>query len=147
MMAKIYHVDLAVEERQALLRLIRTGKSSARKINRARILLLADEGRSDQEIQEVLHTSAATVGRTRKRLVEGNLEYALDERKRCGAPRKLDARQEAYLIALACSEPPPGRARWTLQLLCDKLVELGVVHEISDETVRLRLKKTRSSRG
>jgi transposase len=146
-MGKIYHVNLTDEERESLLKLIRSGKPSARKVNRAHILLLADEGRIDQEIQEVLHTGRSTVERTRKRFVEGNLEYALNENKRSGAPRKLDDKQEAYLVALACSKPPLGRSRWTLQLLSDKLVELGVVDEISDETVRLRLKKTRSSHG
>ena len=141
-MAKIYHVDLTEEERESLLQLIRTGKPSARKVTRARILLLADEGKLDREIQEALHTGLSTIERTRKRFVEGNLEYALNEKKRSGAPRKFDGKQEAYLVALACSPPPSGRVRWTLQLLSDKLVELGVVEKISDETVRLRLKKT-----
>ena len=141
-MAKIYHVDLTEEERESLLQFIRTGKPSARKVNRARILLLADEGKLDREIQEALHTGLSTIERTRKRFVEGNLEYALNEKKRSGAPRKFDGKQEAYLVALACSPPPSGRVRWTLRLLSDKLVELGVVEKISDETVRLRLKKT-----
>mgnify|MGYP000256371832 CR=1 FL=1 len=104
-MAKIYHVDLTEEERERLLRLIRTGKPSARKVNRARILLLADEGKLDREIQEALHTRRSTVERTRKRFVEGNLDYTLNEKKRCGAPRNLDGKQEAYLVALACSPP------------------------------------------
>jgi transposase len=146
-MAKIYHVNLTNEERESLLKLIRSGKPSARKVNRARILLLADEGKTDQNIQEALHTSRSTIERTRKRFVEGNLEYALSEKKRSGAPRKFDGKQEAYLVALACSKPPAGRARWTLQLLSDKLVELGIVDEISDETVRLRLKKTMLNLG
>jgi len=141
-MAKIYHVDLTEEEREQVLKLIRTGKSSARKVNRARILLLAEEGKLDREIQEALHTSRSTVERTRKRFVEGNLEYALNEKRRSGAPRKFDGKQEAYLVALACSPPPAGRVRWTLQLLAAKLVEWKVVDAISDETVRLRLKKT-----
>lgn len=141
-MAKIYHVDLSEEEREHLLKLIRTGKPSARKVYRARILLLADEGKLDREIQEALHTSRSTVERTRKRFVEGNLEYAPTEKKRSGAPRKLDGKQEAYLVALACSPPPAGRVRWMLQLLSDKLVELKVVDAISTETVRVRLKKT-----
>jgi transposase len=146
-MAKIYHVNLTDEERESLLKLIRRGRPSARKVNRARILLLTDEGKPDQDIQEALHTSRATIERTRKRFVEGNLEYALNEKKRSGAPPKLDGKQEAYLIALACSKPPSGRVRWTLKMLSDKLVELGVVDEISDETVRLRLKKTMLSHG
>jgi len=141
-MAKIYHVDLTDEERESLLQLICKGKPSARKVTRARILLLADEGKLDRDIQEALHTGLSTIERTRKRFVEGNLEYALTEKKRSGAPRKFDGKQEAYLVALACSPPPLGRVRWTLQLLSDKLVELKVVDAISDETVRLRLKKT-----
>lgn len=141
-MALIYHVTLTEEERESLLKLIRTGKPSARKVNRARILLLADEGKPDREIQAALHTSRSTIERTRKRFVEGNLDGALNEKPRSGAPRKLDGKQEAYLVALACSPPPSGRVRWTLQLLADRLVQLGVVEEISGETVRLRLKKT-----
>ena len=141
-MAKIYHVNLTEEERESLLKLIRTGKPSARKVNRARILLLTDEGKPDGEIQEALHTSLSTIERTRKRFVEGNLEGALNEKPRGGAPRKLDGKQEASLVALACSPPPSGRIRWTLHLLADRLVQLGVVEEISGETVRLRLKKT-----
>ena len=139
---KIYIVDLTKEERTHLLDYIKSGKRSARKLNRARILLLADEGKADGEVAEALHTGTATVQRTRQRFVEGNLEYALNEKRRSGAPRKFDGKQEAYLVALACSPPPAGRVRWTLQLLADKLVELKVVDAISDETVRLRLKKT-----
>jgi len=142
-MAKIYHVDLTDEEGESLLHLIGKGKPSARKVTRARILLLADEGKLDRDIQEALHTSRSRVERTRKRFVEGNLEYALTEKKRSGVPRKFDGDQEAYLGALACSPPPSGRVRWTLQLLSDKLVELKVVEVISREVVRLRLKKTR----
>ena len=141
-MAKIYHVDLTEEERERLLKLIHTGKPSARKVHRARILLLADEGKLDRDIQEALHTSRSTVERTRKRFVEGNLEYALNEKKRSGASRKFDGKQEAYLVALACSPPPSGRVRWTLQLLSDRLVLLKVIYAISKETVRLSQKKT-----
>jgi len=140
-MGKIYHVNLTAEERESLLQLIRQSKPSARRVNRARILLLADEGKPDGDIQAALHTSRSTVVRTRQRLVEGNLEYALTEQPRCGAPRKLDRSQEAELVALACSPPPSGHARWTLQLLADRLMEREVVDEISAETVRLRLKQ------
>lgn len=146
-MAQIYHVSLTVEERESLLALVRRGKSSVRKVMRAQLLLLADEGKSDNDIQAALHTSLSTILRTRKRFVEEGLEAALNEKPRSGAPCKLNGKQEAYLIALACSNPPVGRDRWTLRLLADKLVELDVVEEISDETVRLRLKKTRLSRG
>lgn len=147
MAKKIYIVDLDEEERPFLLQFIKSGKQSARKINRARILLLADEGKTDKEIAQVLHTSESTVQRTRQRFVEGNLEYALNERPRPGAQRKLAGKGEATLIALAKSEPPEGRKEWTLQLLADRLVELEVVDSVSYETVRRELKKTASSLG
>lgn len=146
-MAQVYHVSLTAKERESLLALVRRGKSPVRKVMRAQLLLLADEGKADNDIQAALHTSLSTILRTRKRLVEEGLAAALNEKPRSGAPCKLNGKQEAYLIALACSNPPVGRGRWTLQLLADKLVELDVVEEISDETVRLRLKKTKLSRG
>ena len=142
---KIYVVDLTNEERTYLLDFIKSGKRSARKLNRARILLLADEGRTDREIAEALHTGTATVQRTRRRFVEGNLEGALNERPRPGGSKKLDEKGEAILEALAHSEPPEGRKRWTLHLLADRLVELKVVESISHETVRRELKKSESS--
>jgi len=92
-MAKIYHVNLTEEERESLLQLIRRGKPPARQVTRARMLLLADEGKTDAEIRGSLCSSIPTIQRTRRRLVEGNLEYALNERSRCGAPRKLEERQ------------------------------------------------------
>jgi len=147
MAKKIYIVDLDEEERPSLLQFIKSGKDSARKINRARILLLADEGKTDKETSEALHTSVPTVQRTRQRFVEGNLEYALNERPRPGGERKLAGKGEATLIALAKSEPPEGRKNWTLQLLADRLVELKVVDDVSYETVRRELKKTTSSLG
>ena len=144
---KIYIVDLTEEERSYLLDFVRHGKSSARKYNRARILLLADEDRSDREIAEVLHTGTATVPRIRRRFVEGNLDGALNERPRLGGEKKLDEKGEAILETLAQSEPPAGRKRWTLQLLADRLVELRVVDSISHETVRQELKKRGLSLG
>jgi len=142
-MNKIYIVDLMKDERASLLGLITSGRRAARKLNRARILLLAAEDRTDHEIAAVLHTSVPTVQRTRQRFVEGNLEYALSERRRCGRPRKLEGRGETKLIALAQSIPPAGRKRWTTQLLADKLIELQVVDDVSDETVRRELQKTK----
>jgi transposase len=139
-MNKIYIVDLTEEEQACLLNIVKTGKRSSRKINRARILLLADEERKDRKIAGVLHTSVPTVQRTRQRFVEGNLEYALNEQHRCGRPRKLKEAGEAVLIALARGVPPAGRKKWTTQLLADKLVERGVVDDVSDETVRRVLK-------
>jgi transposase len=146
---KIYIVDLTEEERACLLALIKSGQHSARKLTRARILLLADEGKTDQEIAEALHTSTPTVQRTRQRFVEGNLEGALNERPRLGGrkSKKLDERGEAILETLARSEPPAGRKSWTLQLLADKLVALKVVDSISYETVRRELKKRGLSLG
>lgn len=144
---KKYVVDLNKDEKERLERLTTKGKSGARKIRRARILLLADEGYIDKEIARALGAAVTTVERVRKRFVEEGLEAALSERPRPGAARKLDGHQEAYLVALACSDPPEGKKRWTMQMLADKLVRLEVVEEISDETVRRTLKKGASSRG
>ena len=144
---KIYIVDLTPEERTYLLDLIKGGKHRSRKLNRARILLLADEGKTDGEIAEALHTGTATVQRTRQRFVEGNLEGALNERRRPGGPKKLDEKGEAILETLAHSKPPEGRKRWTLQLLADRLVELKVVDSISYETVRKEIEKNDLSLG
>jgi len=124
---KIYIVDLTGEERAYLLDFIKSGEKSARKLSRARILLLADENKSDREIAEVLHTGASTVQRSRQRFVEGNLEGALDERPRQGRSKRLDEKGEAILETLTHSKPPEGRKRWTLQLLADRLVQLKVV--------------------
>ena len=143
MPAKIHIVNLEGEERNTLLKLTSTGSLSARKMKRAQILLKADEGWKDKEIIEALNTSRSTVERTRKRFVEGGLDRALNEDPRPGQRTKLDGRGEAHLIALACSDAPEGHARWTLRLLADKLVELGVVDAISHEAVRQRLKKMR----
>jgi transposase len=144
---KIYIVDLTTEERTYLLDLIKSGKRRSRKLNRARILLLADEGKTDGEIAEALHTGTATVQRTRQRFVEGNLAGALNERRRPGGPKKLDEKGEAILETLAHSKPPEGRKRWTLQLLADRLVQLKVVDSISYETVRKEVKKNDLSLG
>jgi transposase len=144
---KRYVVELTGTERTQLLDLTSKGKVSARKLNRAHILLLADEGRTDLEIAAALHVSKSTVERVRTRFVTGNLDFALTEQMRPGARRKLDGKQEAFLVATACSSAPEGRSRWTLQLLADRLVELKVVDSISRDTVRRTLKKTISSRG
>jgi transposase len=147
MPAKLYKVDLRSEERQDLERLTHKGKISARKMKRAQILLKAADGLRDEEIIQALSVSHSTVERTRRRFVEGGLERALNEDPRPGQQRKLDGRAEAHLIALACSERPDGQARWSMRLLADKLVQLGVVEHISHETVRQTLKKTTSSHG
>jgi transposase len=146
-MKKVYVVDLTKEEKAELLDLVGKGEARARKMNRAHILLLANEGRTDKDIAQALHTSPSTVERTRRRFVEGGLERALNESPRPGGKRKLTGKQEAYLVALACSDPPEGKKRWSMQLLADRLVELEIVEEISDETVRRTLKKGTLSRG
>lgn len=140
-MKKVYVVDLAEEEQTELLDLVGKGEVRARKLNRAHILLLAKEGRTDKDIAEALHTSPSTVERTRRRFVEGGLERALNESPRPGGKRKLRGKQEAYLVALACSDPPEGKKRWSMQLLANRLVEVGMVEKISDETVRRTLKR------
>ena len=146
-MSKRVEIELTPEDRQALQDLTRKGKTSARKLNRARILLLVDEGRAESDIRWILDTSGNTIWRTKKRYNAGGLDWALNDEPRAGAPPKLDGKQEALLVALACSDPPEGRETWTMQLLADKLVELSVVTSISDETVRTTLKKTTLSRG
>jgi len=146
-MPKLYRVDLEDEEKQSLLEMARKGKLSARKLGRAHMLLLAAEGKVDTAIAESLHVHVNTVGRTRRHFVEGGLEWALQERPRPGAARKLDGKQEAFLIALACSQAPAGREHWTMQLLADEMVSLEVVDSVSDETVRRTLRMQRSSPG
>lgn len=138
---KEYIVELTEEERSELLELTREGECKARKLKRAMVLLCADEGDTDQVISEKVRVHEVTVEGIRKRLVEEGLEAALNERPRPGKARKLDGRQEARLIALSCTEPPEGSARWTMQLLADRFVELGEVDSISDETVRRTLKR------
>src|SRR5215203_4566122 len=144
---KKYVVDLSEEEREQLEVVTAKGTSKARRLRRAHILLLADEGLLDREIARAISAAVTTVERTRKRFVEEGLEAALSERPRPGARRKLDGRQEAYLVALACSDPPEGTKYWSMQLLADRLVEVGKVEEISDETVRRTLKRGPSNRG
>jgi transposase len=142
-MAKKYIVTLMDDERTQLLALTKRGKVAARRLTRAHILLQADTGLSDETMAQALHIGPATVERIRKRFVEKGLEAALTERPRPGGQRKLDGKQETFLIALACSIPPAGRICWTMQLLADHLVALQVVDTIADETVRRTLKKTR----
>jgi putative transposase len=144
---KLYHVRLNEEETEELSRYLRRGKSSARSLTRARILLLADEGRDDGEISEALKVSKSTANRIRKRYFEGGLEFALHEKARSGAPTKIDGRIEAQLTLLACSEPPDGRSKWTLRLLADRLVELEAVDSISHMSVQRLLKKMKSNHG
>lgn len=148
-MAKKYLVTLTPDERQDLSSLISAGKRSALAITRARILLKADQADGgpawdDDRIAQALDCGRRTVERVRQRFVERGLAGALarKEQDQPSRPRKFDGAAEARLIALACSEPPEGRAHWTLKLLADRLVELEVFESVSDETVRRVLKKT-----
>ena len=156
MPAKKYRVFLNGKKRSELKRLVNTGTNKARKINRARILLLSDEspggkseemGKTDKEIIESLGVSARTVASTRQRYVEEGMEGALNEKPRSGKPPKLTGRDEAMLALIACSEPPEGRVRWSIRLLTDKVIELDIVDSISRETVRHYLKKGLLNRG
>ena len=140
-------VSLKEEEREELKRYLRKGKSSARSLTRARILLLADEGRDDEEIAGALTVSKSTVSRIRTRYCENGLDSALNEKSRSGAPPKIDSRIEAQLTLLACSEPPDGRSKWTVRLLADKLVEIEVVDSISHMSVQRLLKKMNLNLG
>jgi homeodomain-containing protein len=149
---KKYVVRLSGEERERLEVLIRKGKSPAQRLLKARILLKADvseagEGWSDSRIIRSLETSASMVYRVRKQLVEEGFEAVLSRRQRAtpAVARIFDGEKEAKLIALACSKPPKGRARWTLRLLENKVVELHIVDRASDSTIGRTLKKTLSS--
>jgi transposase len=137
-----YLVPLDEEERNWLLSCINKGDCGARTLKRAHILLLASDGKNDRQIAEALHACAQTVRNIRRKYAEGGLQAALHDRPRPGGERKLTAKGEATLIALACSDPPDGRVDWTMQMLADKLIELELVESISDETVRRTLKKT-----
>jgi putative transposase len=143
---KKHVVELSEAQREHLNRLVRKGAANARVLSRARVLLLAHDDWFDKDVAKALQLSTSTVLNIRQRFAHGGLEAALYDKARPGAMRKLDGKQEALLVALACSEPE-GRETWTMQLLADKLVELKVVDEISDETVRRTLKKTTSNRG
>lgn len=140
---KKYIVTLTDSERAELHKLISSGKGAARRLTHARILLKADQSLPDQRIAAEVEVGHATIERVRQRFVEEGLEASLDHR-RSESPRehKIDGEVEAHLIAIACSAPPDGRARWTLRLLADKLVELEYLPSVSHETVRQALKQT-----
>jgi transposase len=152
---KRYKVTLTADERKSLQDLVAAGKGASKKLLQARILLKADASPqggpawSDARIAEALEVSTRTIERLRERFVEQGLEAALGRKQRDRPSREpvLDGKAEARLIALACSTPPRGRARWTLRLLADRLVELEIVEAISTETVRRALKKMNSSPG
>jgi transposase len=136
-----YRVELSQAEREQLTEMLSGGKHAARKLKRAQILLAADGGMSDAVIAASVGVGESTVYRTKRRFVAGNLELALSEEPRPGSGRKLSAKEEALLIATACSSPPEGRARWTLELLAGEMVKRTEHAELSRETVRRRLKE------
>jgi len=147
-----YRVTLTAEERAGLQHLVSAGKAAARKLTHARILLLADtqgENLSDEDIVGALGTSLRTIARVRQCLVTQSLLAALDRKAQPPRPGKIKIKGdlEQKLIKVACSDPPQGRCHWTLQLLADELVVLGLVDAVSTETVRKALKKTTSSPG
>jgi transposase len=134
-----YRVDLSEAEQAQLAALLNGGKHAARKIKRAQILLAADAGINDDVIANSVSVGASTVYRTKRRFVEGNLDLALSEEGRPGALRKLSGKETALLVATACSSPPAGRKRWTLDLLAGEMVRLTEHEDLSRETVRRRL--------
>ncbi len=153
MPAKVYRVTLSDEEREELTAMVKKGKGAARRMTRARILLLADENREDggwkdADIAPALGVHQRTVERIRETCVMKGIEAALNHKRPQKKKKKLlDGAAEARLIQIACSEAPDGHERWSMQMLADKLIELEVVETISRETVRLTLKKTNLSRG
>lgn len=148
-----YRVTLTAEERTHLEQAVSAGQAAARRLTHARILLLADSsggsGHTDADIVGALGISLRTVERVRRRLVTEGLPAALDHRPQPPRPDKIKIKGdvEQRLVQLACSDPPEGRCHWTLRLLCDELVTLGLVRTVSTETVRQALKKTTLSRG
>ena len=151
---KKYNVRLSKDERATIKKLMTSGRGPARMFTRARILLKADQsdegpGWSDERISEALEVTVQTIERVRKQLVEEGCDAVLSRReyKQKVSRKKIDGDMEAHLIALSCSDPPEGRARWTLRLLADTVVELGYVENISHEAIRQTLKKTNLNRG
>ena len=153
MPTKKYKVTLTPEERADLTSQVNKGSGQARRMRRARILLMADEGQEgggwkDADIAQALGAHVCTVERTRQKCVEEGIEAALNHTKPHKTRRKaLDGAAEAHLVCLACTEAPDGRERWSMQLLADKLIALGVVESVSRETVRTTLKKMNLSPG
>lgn len=149
-----YQIELTQAQRQALEQLIKAGQARARKIMHAHILLKSDSSEqgpkwSDEEIQQAFDVGESTILRVRKRFVEHGLADAIERRPQPPRPEKriLNGRHEAYVIALACGEKPPGRERWSVRLLAHKMVEVGYVEQVGRETVRVALKKMNSNPG
>ena len=140
-------VKLTPKERERLIAMVTKGRNKAAYIQRAHILLKSDEGKTDREIGEMLYISEQTIRRTRLRFWEDGVAAALEDKTRPKRDGALNERQQAYLVALACSNPPSGRERWTVELLAAQLVDDGIITSIAPETVRLVLEKTNSSPG
>ncbi len=135
-------VKLKAKDKEMLKQLIAKGSQKARTITRSRILLMADEGKTDTQIMEALNIARNTIRTVHYRYVHNNLESAINEQPRPGAPNKFTGRDKAKVTAIACSKPPDGRNRWTLRLIADTMVELNMVDNISHHTVQRVLKKT-----
>lgn len=146
-MGKKWVIHLDSEGQEKLEAIIKKEKSPARTIRRAQALLFASEGKEDKEIASLLKCAESSIYCTRRRYCEEGLEMALREKARSGRPEKLVGKSKAHLIALACSEPPEGRACWTMQLLTDRCISLELVDSITKDTVRRILKKTKSNPG
>jgi len=142
-----HEVHLKEEERRKLIGIVSKGRNKAVVIQRAHILLKVDEGKTDAEISQLLYVSEQTIRRTRQRYAQEGLQAALEDKPHPATGSKLDGKQEARIIALACSEPPAGQARWTLELLTQEVLKDGIITHLSPETVRLLLKKTNSNPG
>ena len=145
MSQKSHCVKLKKHARQYLQKIVESGEDKARKITRCRVLLLADKGKTDQEISDALNVCLATIFNIRRRYCKGGLERAISEEARSGQPPKFKGKSMAEITALACSQPPEGRAKWSLRLLADRVIELDIVETISHVSVRNILKKTNSS--
>lgn len=142
-----HEVHLKEAERRKLIGMVSKGRNKAVVIQRAHILLKVDEGKTDVEISQMLYVSEQTIRRTRQRFVQEGLQAALEDKPHPATGSELDEKQEARIIALACSEPPAGQTRWTLELLTQEVLKDGIVTHLSPETVRLLLKKTNSNPG
>jgi len=148
MSQKSHRVTLNKRERQCLHKIVESGKDSARKITRCRVLLLADEanGKTDEEISDALGVCLTTIFNIRRRYHQKGLEWAIQEAPRSGQPPKFNGKSMAKITAIACSKPPEGYARWSLRLLADRVVALDIVESISYQSIRNILKKTHLSR-
>ena len=142
-----HEVHLTEAERRKLLGIVSKGRNKAVVIQRAHILLKVDEGKTDAEIGQMLYVSEQTIRRIRLRFTREGLQVALEDKTHAATGSELDEKQEARIIALACSEPPAGQARWTLEMLTQEVLKDGMITHLSPETARLLLKKTNSNPG